>query len=366
MCTGKSVASQWLMFVEDPGAAIYARFLPTVVKQHGINLTVVAAGHAVPYFEGQCTVWRGSEDAGQLLDTLQPNLVLLGTSENPDTFAFALRHAAAQRAIPTVGIVDSVANASERFKGRTADPLAHAPSWIVVPDEVAAGEFVKLGFAAERVQVCGHPQFDDVLQLRAQWTVADRRCQRERWLAGARPDRPVLVFIAEISTGLNAEQFQRSPSYTLAGQQDSAYRTEVVIDALFQAATRLQEKPYMVLRLHPKQALSDLPRHHALFDQVSDKSEPALELVNAADMVVGMTSMLLLEASLLGRPALSVVPRAEERLWLGPMGASIPCVWTQERLEAVLPELMTPVQSDRAVAKGAKARVMEFLTRQFQ
>ena len=360
----KSATTQWLMFVEDPGAAIYARFMPAAAPQ-GIELTVLAAGHAVSYFEGQCTVWEESLNAVQLLETLRPGLVLLGTSENPDTFAFALRHAAAQRGIPTVGIVDSIANAAERFKGRTTAPLAHAPDWLIVPDELTAGEFAALGVATERIEVCGHPQFDNVLQLRARWTAADRRRHREQWLPQARPGQPVLVFIAEISTGLNADQFKRSASYTLAGRPDSSYRTEVVIDALLDAVAKLPVAPHLVLRLHPKQALSDLPQHHTRFDQVS-KSEPALELAHAADMVVGMTSMLLLEATLLGKPTLSVVPRAEERLWLGPLGESIPCAWTQEQLDAMLPGLMTSAQPDPVPTKDDKARVMEFLTGRFR
>lgn len=355
---------RWLMFVEDPGAAIYARFLPDAATRQGVDLTVVAAGLAVSYFEGHCKVLGELDEAVRLIDALQPTLVLLGTSENLDSIAFALRSAAVQRAIPTVGLVDSVANASERFKGRTADPLAHAPDWIIVPDEQAANEFVKMGCAAARVKVCGHPQFDDVLELRAGWAPADRLRQREQWLPNARPDQPVLVFISEISTGLNADQFRRSPAYTLMGQPESVYRTEVVIDALMEAAAKLPVRPYLVLRLHPKQTQADLLRHHALFDQIS-KMEPALEVVNAADIVVGMTSMLLSEAALLGKPVLSLVPCAQERLWLGPMAASIPCVWTQERLEAMLPELLTLARASPIVAKGAKARIMEFLTEQF-
>jgi hypothetical protein len=39
-------------------------------------------------------------------------------------------------------------------------------------------------------------------------------------------------------------------------------------------------------------------------------------MVWAADLVIGMTTMLLLEAYLLGRPTLAVLPRISEKEWL--------------------------------------------------
>lgn len=359
----------WLAFVEDPGAAVYLSDLPEALKAEGVNCSVIATGHALALrarnkMASDCL--PADATGADILDAYKPSLVIVGTSENYDSFSFDLTGAAKARGIATVGIVDGAANAAERFRGRGDHALTHAPDWLIVPDEGTAKEFQKLGFPAEYIRACGHPHFDNVLELRAKWNEQDRCRQREQWLPAAEPGQPVLMFVSEISTGLNAQQFRRSPDYTLAGSPESDGRTEIVLDELLMAIREMPEKPYLVLRLHPKQGPDDLPRHRRLFDQAS-QSEPVLELVNAADAVVGMTSMLLLEAVLLGRPTLSLVPRAEERAWLGSMASAIPCAWTRDGLCRMLPQLFSAsgASVEPPVAYGSHEKVMDFLRERF-
>lgn len=359
----------WLAFVEDPGAAVYLSFLPEALQTEGVNCRVIATGHALEILaRNGMTAERLSPSATgvAMLEAHKPSLVIVGTSENPDSFSFDLIKAARTRGITTVGIVDAAANVAERFRGRDDHPLFFAPDWLVVPDEETAKEFRNLGFPAGQVQACGHPQYDEVLDLRSKWSEQDRLRQREKWLPAAGQGRPILMFISELSTGLNAQQFRVSPAYTLQGKPESDGRTEIVLDELLMAIQDLPEKPYLVLRLHPKQGRNDLPRHQQLFDQIS-QSEPALELVNAADVIVGMTSMLLLESSLLGRSTLSLVPRAQERACLGPMAAAIPCVWTCSDLRKVLPQVLAQdgVSGKSLVPYGSRENVVDFFRQHF-
>ena len=53
------------------------------------------------------------------------------------------------------------------------------------------------------------------------------------------------------------------------------------------------------------------------------RTEQALALLHAADAVVGMTSMLMIEAALLSRPTLAILPRAEEVHWLPTAAAGL-------------------------------------------
>jgi hypothetical protein len=359
----------WLAFVEDPGAAVYISSLPKALQDEGVNCRVIATGHALEVLarKGIAAERLSPEATGvAMLEVYKPSLVIVGTSENPDSFSFDLIETARARGITTVGIVDAAANVAERFRGRGDHQLSFAPDWLVVPDEETAKEFRKLGFPAGQVQACGHPQYDEVLALRSKWSEQDRLRQREKWLPAAGQGRPALMFISELSTGLNAQQFRRSTAYTLQGRPESDGRTEIVLDELLMAIQDMPEKPYLVLRLHPKQGQDDLPRHRRLFDQVS-RSEPALELVNAADAIVGMTSMLLLESALLGRPTLSLVPRAEERAWLGPMASAIPCVWTRGDLLRVLPQAFAGdgVCGEPLVPYGSREKVIEFFREHF-
>jgi predicted glycosyltransferase len=51
------------------------------------------------------------------------------------------------------------------------------------------------------------------------------------------------------------------------------------------------------------------------FDLISEGGDP-LELAYVSDIIVGMTTMLLFEASLLGKSVFSIIPRKFEIDWL--------------------------------------------------
>lgn len=362
---------RWLLFVEDPGAAVYVRFLPAALKSYGIDLEVLATGHAVAYFE-RCTPLEnldgGAISAKNIFKKFHPELLIVGTSENPETFAFALLNEARIQGIPSVGVVDSAANVADRFRGKSLMPLGHAPDWLIVPDMLTAASFEKIEFPIERIAIGGHPRFDEILAARNKWGVIERRCQRES-LFGIRDDSAkVIVFISEISTGLNPEQFRRSGAYTLSGHRSSDGRTEIVLDEFIEVVRALTFRPYLVLRLHPKQQIDDLAAYVKYFDQIS-KVEPALEIVNASDLVVGMTSMLMLEAALMGRPVLSIVPKFDERSWLGPMGELIHCVWTKQQLKQIFPRMLSEdvegIDEKLLPKVGSQKHVVDFLINHF-
>lgn len=345
---------RFLIFAEDPGAAIYLQHFPGMLRSADTACDVLATGHALEFWDQKGLApdrHSPGVSAALVLDAYQPSLVIVGTSENSESFSFELTDAARARGIATVGVVDGAANAADRFRGVGDDPLSFAPDWLIVPDEATGGAFGRLGFPPARIRACGHPQFDEVGELRSRWSDEDRRAMREKWLLAPDPGRLVLMFVSELSTGLNPHQYRRSPAYTLSGNPENEGRTEIVLDELLMAVSELPEKPYLVLRLHPKQGVDDLPRHRPLFDQVSH-CEPALEMVHAADAVVGMTSMLLAESALLGRPTLSLVPRVEEHAWLGELASSIPCVWTRDKLRDKLPRMLEARSGD-GTAPGA-------------
>ena len=58
------------------------------------------------------------------------------------------------------------------------------------------------------------------------------------------------------------------------------------------------------------------------FDQIT-RAQPVLDMIFASDCVIGMTSTLLLEAALLGKPTFSIVPKKEEREWLPSIRAGL-------------------------------------------
>jgi hypothetical protein len=122
-----------------------------------------------------------------------------------------------------------------------------------------------------------------------------------------------------------------------------------------------------VLRLHPKNTRDEFAAYLGEFDEVSAGGDP-LALIHSADAVVGMTSMLLLEAALLGRPTLAIVPRAVERDWLPSIRAGVTrCATTRAEVAAELARVMemggdaSPAGEPDWVPLGSMRRIVGFV-----
>jgi hypothetical protein len=341
-----------LIYVEDPGAVNYVADLPAVLAGHGWRTCMMAEGYACQYLlqRGiQPAMVDHSITADEILNQLKPRLVCVGTSENQVTFGFDLAAAAKRQGIVTVGVVDAFGNADYRFRGNTDNPLAYATEWLAVPDQWTKEAYIILGFPPERIAVCGHPHYDHVLDIAARLMKEDKRKLRKRMFPLNQADEPVVVFVSELSTGLNPCKYSRSQDYTLNGRGKLTGRTEIVIEEFLDALGDLRSRPYLVLRMHPKNTKEELASFLGDFHQVS-QSESPLDLVYASDLVVGMTTMLLVEAAIMGCQTLSIVPRSEERRSLPTVAAGItPCVKTRETLRAILPDLLAKGRHEEGV-----------------
>jgi hypothetical protein len=370
--TGKSKNIDVLIFVEDPGPANFVSPVHGALSNNGKNSIILATGTAL-----KCLADRGirteaihaNDSTERILEELAPKILLIGTSENSDSIGLKLIETARRKNIPTVGVIDAAANAEYRFRGRGDDPLAYVTDWILVADDWTRDEFLRVGASPDRTLVCGHPHYDYVLSLLRTWTAQDREQMRESLLPGLRKHQRVVVFVSE-----GAERLSRLPSspslseYTLRGRGNCTGRTEIIIEEFLGAVQTLPQRPYLVLRLHPKDRLDDFRAYASDFDHIDHASSP-LELVFCADLVVGMTSMLLMEAALLGRQTLSVIPRAVERNWLAILRQGVtPCVMHRADLVKALADLLrngssAPADLCAGVPESSLARTVEFVER---
>jgi len=359
-----------MIFVEDPGAANSIVDLPDALAKRGLAAVTVAAGHAGSYLAGlgvRATAAADSDSAAALLDAHRPRLVLAGTAENPDTLGLALIAEARRRGIGSVGFVDGPASAEYRFRGRGGDPLGFAPDRLLVPDDLTRRRFLKLGLAAERLVDCGHPHYDRVRAAGRELDRLGRDAVRARALPDAPKDRPVVVFLAEVSDGLIPGAYRRGDDYTLAGRGGSDERTMIVLEEVLDALAPLRPRPYVALRLHPKNREAEFAAYRREIDFVS-RGGPALEAVFAADLVVGMTTILLFEAAIVGRATLSVIPRPIEAEWLSGIGLGVvPAVHTRAALRDAIavavaePARLMGTPAEKVIQFGALDRLADFL-----
>ena len=355
-----------LMHAEDPGAANILAPLSSGLGDAGLSSRLMASGAAVAYLTDRAITHEPvSDGAGEVLDSVHPRVLVAGTSEDRDGFGLALIDAARERAIPSLGAVDMLANAAFRFRGNSDDPLRHAPDWLAVPDQATADAFAKLGFAHDRVVACGHPHFDVMRARRAEFATQSRADLRAERLPDLPADRPLLVFVAEGIDQLNPAASRIPQDSALTGSGQSLDRTTVVLEELLEAVDNLDPRPVTVLRLHPKNRPDD---YGALADRVDHVSHggDALPLIWCADLVAGMTTFLLVEAHLLGRPTLSVLPDPTDSVWLPTTAAgATPVVSTRESLATALADRLqartAKVQDNALLPSGATQRYVQLV-----
>jgi hypothetical protein len=351
-----------MMFVEDPGAANYAADVPEVAARRGLSIRLCASGLARATLDA---LGFRYEQVGLDTDMRGLRAVLVGTAEAADARGLALIDEAKQAGIPAIGFVDGPANPAFRFRGRSDNPLQHAPDWLAVPDEGTRERFIAVSYPSDRVRACGHPFHDRVRALRADFCASDRHVRRAAlWPDAGR--RKVIVFAAELSSGLEERAFRRSAEYSLSGTSGSDLRTDIVLEEFLLAVSALKAKPYLVLRLHPKTPRATFARYLDAFDAVSEGGA-AGPILDVADAVVGLTSVVLDEAALLGRPVLSIVPRERERVWL--IGAMLGVVPMASRRDEILSKLKSalagertdPAAIDALIKPGAADNVVDLI-----
>jgi hypothetical protein len=356
------------MFVEDPGAANFIAPLREPLTRAGWSVEVFVAGRAVEVFAGwggETRPWSEVTSAGDLLQEQKPVIVLVGSSENMDTPGFELIRAAHEAGRTSIGVVDARGNAEYRFRGRGAGPLACAPDWLLVPDQWTHDAFVQLGFPAARSVVCGRPHHDHVITVGAKmaregWPSVRRRAY------GVGLEKVVILFVSEGSE--RCRRLAQSPwrdRYTLKGDERGGGRTEIALAECLIAVEGIVPRPHVVLRPHPKDVSGDFGPYLAQIDSVATDGDP-LELVYGADLVVGATTSLLVEAALLGTPVLSILPCQEEAAWLPtlPDGSEIRHASTRSAVGEALRKLLQRAGRGERVCQrpiGAIQRVLEAL-----
>lgn len=347
-----------LIYVEDPGAANYVAGLRAALAEIGLSGRLLAGGDARAHLAAMGEAHEEcppGATAARLLDACQPRLVLCGTAENRESLGLSLIDEARARGLPSVGVVDGPSHAADRFSGRTGRADGHAPDRILVPDAATEASFRALGFASARVAIAGHPQFDRIRSERARLDAEGRAAVRRRLFPGLPAARPLVVFLSEISDGMAPELYRRAPHWTLAGRGDSPFRTQVALEEFLDASAGLGW--HRVLRLHPKDRESDYDTYRAELDTISSGGAP-YDLAFAADLVVGMSTFLLVEATILGRPTLSILPDRAQAAWLPSAGAGFTRVIDRRAdlaaaLRAGISAPPDPIRVEQAFPAGA-------------
>lgn len=353
-----------LISAEDPGAANFMAGVPAALEQRGFRSVLVAGGHAPELLARRGIMFERAAEStvAGFLDRWMPRVVFAGTADK-GTLGTRLIVEARARGIATVAGVDARSSADHRFRGPSGDPMEFAPGWILVPDEWTRKEYLALGCSPARVLAVGQPHLDYVRSQVPELAREGRAAIRKRLFGNDFPGRPVVVFIDEPQ--LSGSQGAKNPAkYTLCGRGRETGRTQIVLDEFLDAMPNGPSKPVLVFRIHPRSSVEDYTNHLKGFDFIS-KGGSALDVVFSADLVAGMTSMLILEAAAMGLPTLSIVPDPKEAEFLPSVNAGVtPMVDTREQLRSILPDLLYQPPSAGKFdwnPAGADSRIVDLL-----
>ncbi len=357
-----------LIFVEDPGAVNFVTPLIAALKREHLRIVIVAEGLAKDYLNRSNIAFESvdsSVSVHQILDKEQPKLILIGTSENPDSLGLKLIEATRNRGIKSIGLIDARMNAPYRFRGRTEDSLTYAPDYLFVPDDWTKDAFYEIGYPREKIMVTGHPHYDYVLEVGRRLSKEDQvSALRKQIFPAAGNEQKIITFISEGSLRTYHRHAQNiDVKYNFTGWGLSTGRTEIIVEELLDSVKIIRPRPYLVLRLHPKDLPDDFSQYADRIDYFSRKESP-LEVVYASDLVVGMTSMLLCEAALMGKDALSIIPRSLEKSWLPSFyNLSIPFIESRkellDKMENIAKEVPDIDSNNKYIATGATHNIIE-------
>lgn len=239
----------------------------------------------------------------------QPDVVFTSAASLPqlDMTEHRLWGWARAHGVPSVAVLDQWQHYALRFSGLGADEhLAYLPDRIAAMDEYAKHGLIEAGIPAERVVVTGQPAFDRLVHLRDAWTDIDRKLLRHRLGVGL--DATLLCFVAESF----ADTFGDTLGYT----EQSVLRDLMAICRRLAAGAR---RPlHLAVKLHPENDpsafawVTSSSRSAGLRVTVHGTEVDSQALLLASDVVIGMTSVLLIESIVLGRPTVSFQPTATQ------------------------------------------------------
>lgn len=308
-----------LIVSRDPGGT--NAIMPLIDPLRALGNTVIVYGK-----DAALSIYR-KENIGcsDILDTIpsgtqeqtddfvrktRPDLIMTGTSSE-DFTERRLWKAAGKAGITSFAVLDQWTNYRLRLipdGGYPMDGNASSslilPSFLFIMDEFAQKEICALGVDRERLIVSGQPFFDHIRQTADKLTPQGIEKVRQKLTGGV--GGHLIVFASQPIASVHRKNGMAEDYW--------GYTEETVLKSVVECLSKLTEEmaieTTLVLRLHPKDesyayqnALATLPKSIKV---VVDRATDSSLLLKASDLIIGMFSMLLLEAAILEKLFISV------------------------------------------------------------
>ena len=349
--------SKIIVFVEDPGAANFIIKINDFINIDNHKFCFIVYGAAKKIFNDFKINYIDFEkiNLSIYLDKFSPNMVLVGTSQNFQSPAFKFIEYANQKNILSVGFVDMATDAHLRFSGTTSDPLANIPNYLFVADDETKKEFINLGLKDFRIFVTGHPAHDHIINMKNYYNHLDKKKFIINLLGLNPSPRKIIIFAAEHILDYKENE---NLLYTLNGRGNNKSRTKIVLEEFLDAVKNITPLPYIILRLHPKNKIDDFNEYKNEIDLLSFHKDH-LQYLWVADLVVGMSSNLLMESVIMGKKTLSILTNESEKKW-GPSVAKgfTPYVTKREKIYDNIQSILSNSQKVHIFEKNNSSKTI--------
>lgn len=294
-----------LFFSCEPGGAETLVPVIRLLQARGIyDVTVLGYGFGLDCFNQHgifCTeIEKIREDDAGIVSMYMPDLIITSATSLPtrDMSEKLLWQHAKKMGVKTLAFIDQWQNYSLRFSGVDArDRLKYLPDHINCINEIGRREMIREGFPEDRLIAFGHPYLSDILERYAALD-ADAVVSALEIASSDIRREETLIFVSEPLL----ENFGNSRGYN---QYD-------VLDYFLKNVLLLQKRTRVIIKLHPKDDLDKfrnvLEKYREIDIHIVQNRLSSLECLTLSDRIFGMTSIMLIEAFLLGKVVVSLQP----------------------------------------------------------
>lgn len=236
-----------------------------------------------------------------LLAAVSPTAVICGTTCHPSVDRDFLS-CAKRRDVRSIAVVDEWYNYVYRFSSNSQNVLSCLPSIIALPDAQAVCEAVSEGIPVDLCHATGSPSLADIWNRGRLWQTTPP--QSPVVMEGVN-GRTVIVFLSET----HALDYGKRPGDSGLMGDYLGYTEIMVRDLIMNVLSLFPSEFVFIDKLHPSAYETEIPSGvPANVEYRATRDAPTLEVCAHSDAVIGMRSMALLEAGLLGCNVVSFQP----------------------------------------------------------
>lgn len=312
-----------LLFSRDPGGANTIIPLIAPLKSRGYDVFVYVKDIALQRYESNDIVAKdilneikevSLNNIKIFLEGLNPDFILTATSADDFTEKY-LWKAGEQLGISSFAILDQWMNYSIRFSDYKVSDIAnekillhtYLPTKILVMDEFAKEEMIREGFESDKIIISGQPHFEN---LRNKYKNISNNEKLKFYTDLKIENNELIILFASENTSKSYNEKDADKHYWGFTERTILKIILKTISevCLFQKRVR---KIRVIIKQHPKEDINNwndivenFNHNHIKINVISEGD--SMKLAKLSNIVIGMSSMLLIESAMLGLPIASI------------------------------------------------------------